>query len=330
MRTGQRVIPAILSSRGLPPQKELPTIIKSYQRVFVFLLLVLLLTVFLSPWVAALWERILDRVPEWQGYRYPFSRIFDRLFMIMGISCFFLWRSRLKIGSLSDLGLGGIRRGYPDVIGGFFLAVGSVIALALLMVFADIFSPYLRLPFATALERSVKALLAALTVGVLEEIFFRGILLKGMLRDLKPASALAATNLFYSAIHFVQPSKKFTLSGFDPLAGFRHVFYAFQPFLDPLELLPGLFGLFLIGLVLSYAFMRTGSLYLAIGLHAGWVFGLKTLRVYGDFRREDLGWLFGTTDPKLVSGVATWIAIVAVGVVIHWISRNRKKVNFEF
>lgn len=297
---------------------------KSYQRIFLFLLLVLLLTVVFSPWVAALWEHIVDRVPEWQGHRYPFSRIFDRLFMIMGISCFFLWRSRLKIGSLADLGLGSIRQGYPDAIRGFFLAVGSIIALALLMVLADVFSPYLRLSFATGVERSVKALLAALTVGVLEEIFFRGILLKGMLRDLKPARALAATNLFYSAIHFVQPSKKFTLSGFDPLAGFRHVFYAFQPFLDPLGLLPGLFGLFLIGLVLSYAFMRTGSLYLAIGLHAGWVFALKTLRVYGDFRREDLGWLFGATDPKLVSGVASWVALLIVAYAVHLMTRTRE------
>ncbi|MBI2088875.1 MAG: CPBP family intramembrane metalloprotease [Deltaproteobacteria bacterium] len=297
---------------------------KSYQRFFLFLLLVLLATSLLSPWVAALWERILDRVPEWREYRYPFSRIFDRLFMITGISCFFLWRARLKIGSLADLGLDGIRARYPDAIGGFLLAVGSIIALALLMALADIFSPYLRLSFATGVERSVKALLAALTVGVLEEIFFRGILLKGMLADLRPASALAATNLFYSAIHFVQPSKKFALSGFDPVAGFRHVVYAFEPFLDPLGLLPGLFGLFLIGLVLSYAFMRTGSLYLAIGLHAGWVFGLKTLRVYGDFRREDLGWLFGATDPKLVSGVASWVALLIVAYTVHLMTRTRE------
>ncbi|MBI2361643.1 MAG: CPBP family intramembrane metalloprotease [Deltaproteobacteria bacterium] len=298
---------------------------KSYQRFFLFLLLVLLATSLLSPWVAALWEHIVDRVPEWQKYRYSFSRIFDRLFMIMGIGCFFLWRSRLKIGSLADLGLGGIRKGYPDAIGGFFLAVGSIIALALLMALADIFSPYLRLSFATGMERSVKALLAALTVGVLEEIFFRGILLKGMLADTKPPIALAATNLFYSAIHFVRPSKNITLSGFDPLAGFRHVLYAFEPFLDPLALLPGLFGLFLIGLVLSYAFMRTGSLYLAIGLHAGWVFGLKTLRVYGDFRREDLGWLFGATDPKLVSGMATWLALLIVAYAVHMMTRAQKR-----
>ena len=57
---------------------------------------------------------------------------------------------------------------------------------------------------------------------------------------------------------------------------------------------------------------------------AGWVFGIKTIRVYGDYRREDLGWLFGSSEPKLVSGVAGWIAILAVGLLIHWITRNRQ------
>ena len=62
-------------------------------------------------------------------------------------------------------------------------------------------------------------------------------------------------------------------------------------------------GLLLIGIVLSYAFLRTGTLYLSIGLHAGWIISIKTVRVFGDYRRESLGWLFGSTDPKIVSGV---------------------------
>ena len=80
---------------------------------------------------------------------------------------------------------------------------------------------------------------------------------------------------------------------------------------------------------MSYAFFRTGSLYLSMGLHAGWVFGLKTIRVYGDFRREDLGWLFGSSEPKLVSGVAVWIIILAVGLVIHYLTRHRQNLRIE-
>ena len=74
---------------------------------------------------------------------------------------------------------------------------------------------------------------------------------------------------------------------------------------------------------LSFAVERAGNLYLAIGLHAGWVFSLKALRVFGDFQRERLGWLFGSSDPKIVSGVATWAAILLAGVAVYYLTKNR-------
>jgi hypothetical protein len=73
---------------------------------------------------------------------------------------------------------------------------------------------------------------------------------------------------------------------------------------------------------LSYALVRTGNLYLSIGLHGGWVIGLKTIRIFGDFTRQDLGWAFGSTDPKIVSGVVTWIGILLVAVAVHWFTRK--------
>lgn len=295
---------------------------KSYQRILVFLLLVLLLTIFLSPWAALVWHSFLEARPEWQEYRPSFSNIFGRLFMVMGAILFFPCRHLLKIQSLSQLGLKPSRQWHCDFARGALIAVASVIAVAFFMSVLDVFTPFFRLSLSTALQRSVKALLTALTVGFLEEIFFRGVIFKGLLEDCKLPAALAVSSLFYAGIHFLKPADDIPLAAFDPWAGMRYLAGAFEPFLDP-TLLSGLLGLFLIGLVLSYAFSRTGSLYLSIGLHAGWVFGLKTIRVYGDFRREDLGWLFGSSEPKLVSGVAGWIVILAVGVAIHWITRKR-------
>ncbi|HEX9443395.1 MAG TPA: CPBP family glutamic-type intramembrane protease [Candidatus Binatia bacterium] len=107
------------------------------------------------------------------------------------------------------------------------------------------------------------------------------------------------------------------------MAGVRFLVGNLQPFLNPPAILPGLVGLFLIGLVLSYALLRTRSLYLSIGLHAGWVFGIKTLSLYGDFNRADLGWAFGA-KPKIVSGVVTWIGILLVGAAVHFMTRKNK------
>jgi membrane protease YdiL (CAAX protease family) len=97
---------------------------------------------------------------------------------------------------------------------------------------------------------------------------------------------------------------------------------SFGPFLN-LELLPGFFGLFLIGAVLCYAFQRTGTLYMSMGLHAGWILSLKTFGVFGRYAREDLGWMFGSTDPKVVSGVISWVGIMIVGVLVYRLTFGR-------
>jgi len=123
----------------------------------------------------------------------------------------------------------------------------------------------------------------------------------------------------------VKPDVEYFLDPTDPLAGFRHLLNTFEPFSEPLLLLPGIFGLFLIGVVLSYALARAGHLYLAIGLHAGWIVGLKMIRVFGDFSREQLGWAFGATDPKIISGVATWIGILLVGLAVRQLTRQESR-----
>lgn len=300
---------------------------KSYQRVVIFLLAVLFGTALLSPWVALLLNFIAEAWPSWPGLRQPFNRVFDRLFMSLGIVLFFLFRPLLKINSLNQLGFPASRQGSRDLLAGFSVAWASVGALVIAMSLSEIFAPYFRLALPIAAGRSLTALLAAFTVAFLEEIFFRGLLFKGLLDDGKPVAAFLAANLFYSAIHFFKPGEN--ISTPDAWSGIRHLVYFFQPFLEPGALVPGLFGLFLMGIALSYAFFQTHSLYLSIGLHAGWVFGIKTIRVFGDYQRENLGWIFGSTDPKLVSGVGGWIGILAVGIIVHWITRKRQRQRIE-
>lgn len=99
---------------------------KSYQRIVVFLLPVLLFTFIVSPWAAILWNSIIEARPEWQAYRYSFSHIFGCLFMVMGVILFFFCRPLLKIQSLSQLGLKSFRDNYQDLLR------GSAIALALI------------------------------------------------------------------------------------------------------------------------------------------------------------------------------------------------------
>jgi membrane protease YdiL (CAAX protease family) len=295
----------------------------THRRLILFLLGVLALTCVISPWLALGADWLATHWSALLSERVPFSRVFNRAFMISGIVLFILLRRFFIDGRIKELISVRFAVACRTLFTGLGLAIGSMILLVVAMTASDIFTPYFRVSLTRALTRIASATMAGISVGAIEELFFRGILFKGLHDKGNAWRAYIAANLFYSVLHFVKPGEAYFLDSIEPLAGFSHLLAAFRPFLDPLPLLPGIFGLFVIGLVLSYALVRTGNLYLGIGLHAGWVFSLKTMRVFGDFTREDLSWAFGATDPKIVSGVATWFGILLVGVAVHCLTRKR-------
>jgi membrane protease YdiL (CAAX protease family) len=291
--------------------------VKYHRKLLLFLCIALAAATILGPWIAALWTAVFASRPQ-------FARIFGGVFGASASALLLSDRSLLRLQFLRDIGLAPFRERWPDLLRGFVMAAASVAVLSLLMAAAGVFTPGFFHPLQDSVRWVVKALLTALLVGFFEELFFRGVVFKGLLEEARPATAFAAANLFYAAVHFFKPPEKFAVAGLDPLAGLRYVGECLQLYRDPVEILPGVIGLFIIGLVLSYALWRTGALYLSIGLHAGWVFALKIMRVFGEFERADLGLLFGSTDPKVVSGVATWIGIALVGVVVHFITQKRE------
>ena len=59
--------------------------LKSHQRLLIFLLSVLALTCVISPWMALGADWVAARWPSLISERVPFSRVFNRAFMIAGI-----------------------------------------------------------------------------------------------------------------------------------------------------------------------------------------------------------------------------------------------------
>lgn len=295
----------------------------AHRRLIIFLLLVLCLTSLISPWLALGADFIAAHWPGLLSERVSFPKVFNRAFMVSGVLLFIACRRWLIPPGLKELLSTPPALGARDLLSGFSLAVGSMVLLLAVMTWAGVYTPFFRLSVAESVSRFASGLLAGGFAGTLEEIFFRGILFKGLYDAGRPLRAYLFANLFYSALHFVKPEKSFFMEGFDLTLGFRHLATTFQPFFEIWEILPGIFGLFLIGVALSFALVRTGKLYLAIGLHAGWVLALKTIRVFGDYSRADLGWYFGDSDPKIVSGVATWIGVALVCWAVYWITKRR-------
>jgi hypothetical protein len=76
-------------------------------------------------------------------------------------------------------------------------------------------------------------------------------------------------------------------------------------------LVPGFFNLALAGALLGLAYQRTGNLYFSIGLHAGWIFWLKS---YGAFTAAAPGaseWFWGTS--KMIDG---WLAFFVLALML--------------
>ena len=299
---------------------------KSWQphhRLILFLLLALILACVISPIQSLGADWFMTQWPALMPKRIPFHRTFNRAFMIAGVILFFLFRRQLFTHELKGLFDGGRAAASRDLATGLALSLASMVLIMTAMTTAEVHTPAFDFSAAQALARAASSAATGMFAGVFEEIFFRGILFIGLRRQAYDLRAYLLANLFYSALHFVKPGKAYFLDTLDLGAGFRHLAHTFTPFLDPPSMLPGFIGLLLVGAVLSLAVERTGKLYLAIGLHAGWVFSLKMIGLFGNIDRSQLGWLFGTSHPKLVSGVATWVAILLTGAAVHYLTRNR-------
>jgi membrane protease YdiL (CAAX protease family) len=294
-----------------------------HQRLLLFLAIALALACVISPVLSLGADWFMTQWPALMPQRIPFHRTFDRAFMLSGVLLFLVNRRALMTAQLRELLQVGGATARQDFTAGLGLAAASILLIITAMTAAEVFTPFFRLSGSLTLSRITSAAAAGVFAGALEELFFRGILFMGLRAHGYNCRAYLLANLFYTAVHFVKPGEPYYLDQLEPSAGFRHLVYTFTPFLDPLPMVPGLIGLFLVGAVLSFAVDRSGNLFLAIGLHAGWVFGLKTLRVFGDFKRDQLGWLFGANDPKIVSGIVTWAAILVTGVAVYYLTKRR-------
>jgi membrane protease YdiL (CAAX protease family) len=113
--------------------------------------------------------------------------------------------------------------------------------------------------------------LTAGIVPVIEEFFFRGLILGVLLRNGPRVMSILLTSAFFSILHFLKaPEETTTDVGWS--SGFVSIANSFSQFGQPMLLAAAFTTLFLLGWILADARVRTESLWLPIGLHAGWIF----------------------------------------------------------
>jgi CAAX protease family protein len=266
-----------------------------------------LATAVASPWLA--WAL---------GPRFPFARLFDRVFEAsLLVAVVLAWRS-LDLGDAASLGFRSPDGTRAVARGAAFGLAGLAVGLGLCALCGAL-EPALRFGAAKTVRKAGTGLAAALAVGVAEETLFRGVLLRRLRRDLGRGAGVVVTTAIYAAVHVVRRRGSAGVvhagSGFEQLAGLL------APFADR-TVLPVFLGLVLLGAVLAVARLRSGALWMPIGIHAAFVAAFRVGRLF--FVLEPVPWLVGAGWPPLVGGCAGWLAIAVTGGLVVRYARCRE------
>jgi membrane protease YdiL (CAAX protease family) len=260
------------------------------RRIAAYFLAVLALGALLAPWLygGGIWLGGVISPLEFLQ-RVPFQRYFDRAMLVAAVALLWPLIRSLRVRGWTDLGLAPNARWRRDLAIGFALAAGLLLALGLVFLMTGLYK------WRSAWNWSAlpNAALSAAAVSLLEESLFRGALLGLVLRSARSWPAQIFVAALYAIVHFLKPPGNSAQLAADLgpihwLSGFQFLPKVFWQFSEPGLLLGGFVTLFLVGMILGLITQQTRSLWCAIGLHAGWVFGLKTFSAFTAPTRPDL------------------------------------------
>jgi membrane protease YdiL (CAAX protease family) len=245
-----------------------------------------------------------------------FQRYFDRAMFLAAL--LLLWPAvrALHIRSWSDLGLQRDPQRWRHAGVGFALAAGLLWMLGLCLWWRRVYVPARDLGLATG----AGFLATAIAVAVIEEAFFRGALLGLVQRTASPAVAVAFVSALFAILHFLKPpAHALPDAAVRWTSGFTFLPLTFWQFGNPLLVLGGFTTLFAVGWVLGWARLATRALWLPVGLHAGWVFGLKT---FSERSRhlEPANWWIGQ---DLLHGLGPVAMVLSTGTLL-WLTIRKK------
>jgi membrane protease YdiL (CAAX protease family) len=237
--------------------------------------------------------------------RFEFESFFHRALLLGAL--LFLWPFLrwLGIRSRNDLGLAPNRHWARDAGIGFLVAAVPVVCCAGVLLFQDVYT----MRPSVAWNKVGSVALTAAAVPFIEETLFRGLFLGVLLRSNRPWPATLLSAGIFSIVHFLKAPDQ-TSPTVAWTSGFVSLGHSFDQFAQPMLVLAGFTTLFLIGVILADARLRTRSLWLPIGLHAGWIFASGAFNKIAHREILALPWL----------GKNLLIGIVPLGVcLVSWL-----------
>jgi len=237
--------------------------------------------------------------------KYDFETFFHRAILIAAALLLWPFLRVTHVRSMADLSLVRNRLWGRDVCAGAVLSTIPLLCCGALLIAFHAYS--FRHIFAWS--RFGKVLVASIAVPFIEEWFFRGIILGFLLKTGRKYLPIIAVSALFAAVHFVKAPER-TSAVVTWSSGFNSIGHSFGRVGNLMMVASAFATLFLIGCILADARLLTRSLWLSIGLHAGWIFGSGTFSLLARRQSLLLPWLGKNLLVGIIPlGVATlsWI-----------------------
>ena len=239
---------------------------KDAVRLLVYLLATVLLGALLAP--PLFWAAQSLTSHGWLTFlsRFDFETFFHRALLVAAAILLWPFARSLSVRNLADLQIKPNPKWRRDLLFGFIFAAVPLLCCGAILLATPVYSLRGEINWPAV----AKVAAAAAVVPLIEELFFRGLVLGVLLKTGRRHQSIFVTSALYSIVHFLKTSER-TSSNVSWISGFNSIAHAFVQFTDPLLVAAGFTTLLLIGLILADARWQTRSLWLPIGLHAGWI-----------------------------------------------------------
>jgi CAAX protease family protein len=240
--------------------------LKDAVRLLVYLLATVVLGALLAPplfWAA---QSLIGH--GWLTFlgRFDFETFFHRALLVAAAILLWPFARSLSVRNLADLKVEPNPRWRRDLLCGFIFAAVPLLCCGAILLATPVYSGRGEINWPGV----AKVAAAAAVVPLLEELFFRGLVLGVLLKTGRRYMSIFVSAALYSIVHFLKAPER-TSTDVSWISGFNSIAHAFVQFTDPVLVAAGFTTLFLIGLILADARLQTRSLWLPIGLHAGWI-----------------------------------------------------------
>ena len=210
------------------------------------------------------------------------------------------WKTRRELVSFTELGLNSSLEILPYLIGGLILSLASSIAVFAGQSAGNLVN-WQRQNMGRLLPLLVPILCLSLLISFVEELVFRGYVFYTLSTDSTVVTAAITSSMIFALSHLIWERE---------------------------QSLPQIPGLWIMGMVLVGArVVADGSIYLAIGLHAGWIWSLTCIDsaelIAYNYQNH---WITGINRQPL-AGLAGIVCLAVTGLAM-WIGTSHNLQDF--